>query len=525
MSQASWSDGYFTEIEYVDGYVVEMNPLLLDFNRVLSGIDPNSQHNSPPPNDTNTFTYLELGFGRGSSLNIHAVTTQGSFIGTDFNPTHALMAQKKAKTGHANLRILNDSFEELLERLNDEKIFFDYIVLHGVWTWVSPKNQHIILEIIRKFLKIGGVVYNSYNCFPGWSPKYPTRQLLALYNRYTTGRPEDKIQGALKFLEEFLKTGSLYAKNNPQNNALLEELKKFITNGKSSYIAHEYMNEGWNCCYFFDMVQNMDIAKCQFVCTGKPIDLYDDLTIPPEGVAFLKTIKDKIFKEQLRDYYTNKQFRVDLFVKGALPLSPSEKVERILEIEYALIEPTSNFDYKLGTSRGQAELSEENYAKILECLGSDLCRPKSGREILEKSKLTYQQFLLSLVILIQKKFLLPTQKVTSKIKKQCDAFNKALFYAQSKGYGNAYVASPATASAISMSDTEQLFILAYTEHQKKNVNDLTKHILDIYKPQGRKLVVAGKVLESEEENEAEIKKMAQVFLENKLSIYKALSIC
>jgi len=40
---------------------------------------------------------------------------------------------------------------------------FDYIGLHGIWSWISDENRQVIVDFIRKKLKVGGVLYISYN--------------------------------------------------------------------------------------------------------------------------------------------------------------------------------------------------------------------------------------------------------------------------------------------------------------------------------------------------------------------------
>ncbi|MDE6044987.1 MAG: hypothetical protein K2F85_05670, partial [Helicobacter sp.] len=86
----SWSAGYFTEEEYIDGYVVEMSPMLLNLNLTIAGFDVGARHRVGVDDG---ISYLELGFGRGTSINIHAATHDGQFVGTDFNPSHVFMAR------------------------------------------------------------------------------------------------------------------------------------------------------------------------------------------------------------------------------------------------------------------------------------------------------------------------------------------------------------------------------------------------------------------------------------------------
>jgi len=55
---------------------------------------------------------------------------------------------------------------------------FDFITLHGIYSWISPENRRTIVEFMRRKLKPGGIVYISYNCMPGWAGMMPLRRLL-----------------------------------------------------------------------------------------------------------------------------------------------------------------------------------------------------------------------------------------------------------------------------------------------------------------------------------------------------------
>lgn len=194
----SWNDGYFVDSEYIGAYFMNLNPLLMNLNLTFAGIDVNHSDDIFPKED---MSYLELGFGKGYSIGLHAIANKGKFVGTDFNPSHALHA-KKLTHGICNedsLKIYDDSFSELFERLKKENAKFDYIVMHGVFSWISESNQKILLEIIGSFLKVGGFVYISYNAFPGWDGKWSARKLLTLYKNQAPGNSGEKLHNSIAF--------------------------------------------------------------------------------------------------------------------------------------------------------------------------------------------------------------------------------------------------------------------------------------------------------------------------------------
>lgn len=511
-------EGYTTEEEYLDYYVIELSPLMLNFNLTLAGVDVGLADRVGVEEG---FSYLELGFGRGTSLNIHAACFDGHFVGTDFNSAHALEAIKNAV--NSNVKHYEDSFSELLARFADEKPQFDYIVFHGVFSWVPKSVRDSIMEIVRKYLKTGGVVYSSYNCYPGWAPKAPSRHLFSLFNQHASGNLNDRVNKMIHFFEEFLKTESLYTKTMPQNAQLLNDMKKFIPS-KISYIAHEYLNDTWDILYFTDMLSYMKTAKCGFVCTAKTLEHYEDLHVSPEGIAFLNTIKDEVFREQLKDYYMCRQFRADIYTRAHTALARHEGIEKILNTEFILTKSLENFQNTISTSRGEAKLTPEIYEKILESLDKNDAQAKTAREIVETTQLPFDQVLNAICILISQNMVLPTQKITKTIRKQCNNFNHALFDRQSKKASSLYVASPLTGTAIMIGETEQIMLKAVGENLR-SVTDLAKYVWNAYKPQGRRHIKDGKVVESDDENIAEAERIADIFLKSRLPIYKRLGIC
>ena len=181
-----WTSGYVAEIDSTHGYYRELAPGLIDFALLLAGYEP--------PNRNQSVRYLELGYGQGLSANIHAAACPGEFWGTDFNPAHAANARALTQVAQSNAHFADDSFEELAGR--DDLPSFDYIGLHGVWSWVSDENRRRIVEIMRRRLRVGGALYMSYNTLPGWAMAMPLRLLMTLHAE-TAGSDAQGVVGRI----------------------------------------------------------------------------------------------------------------------------------------------------------------------------------------------------------------------------------------------------------------------------------------------------------------------------------------
>src|SRR5262249_8493325 len=168
---ADWTAGYVTEVGYTFGYYRELSPGVLRLASLVSGI-------APPGGQQ--LQYLALGFGQALPINVHAGANAGTFWGTDFNPGQVAHARALAGASGAGAVLLDESFEDLAARTDLPE--FDIIALHGVWTWISDENRRCIVDLMRRKLRAGGLVYISYNCFPGWAPAEPLRHLMSLHS-------------------------------------------------------------------------------------------------------------------------------------------------------------------------------------------------------------------------------------------------------------------------------------------------------------------------------------------------------
>ena len=251
-----WTSGYVAEIDYTHGYYRETAPGLIDFALLLSGHEPPSRA---------AMRYLELGYGQGLSANIHAAAVAGDFWGADFNPAHAGNAQSLAEHSGSEARFFDDSFADLLTR--EDLPAFDYIVLHGVWSWVSDENRRAIVEIIRRRLKVGGAVYISYNTLPGWAVAMPLRHMLTLHAEMAGSDAQGvvgRIAASIAFGAKLAEVGARYYAANPTAKGRLDA----IAGQNRNYLAHEYFNRDWAPMYFSEAHDRLSEAKLSYACAA-----------------------------------------------------------------------------------------------------------------------------------------------------------------------------------------------------------------------------------------------------------------
>ena len=142
---------------YVDTFFRELSPAWLNYVAALRGV-------APPPIDR-PFAYLELGCGYGQSVTVNAAAFPlAEFHACDIDPAHIAAAQRYAEAiGVHNVRFHQASFGDLLDA---DLPAFDYVALHGTYSWVDAEARASIRRVIDRKLKPAGLVYTSYNCYP-----------------------------------------------------------------------------------------------------------------------------------------------------------------------------------------------------------------------------------------------------------------------------------------------------------------------------------------------------------------------
>ncbi len=510
----SWNEGYFTDSTYTYGYYRELSPIFMRWCLLLKGI--------AAPEITEESCHCELGFGQGVSANIHAAATPGKFFGTDFNPAHAAGAKEMAEASGANAKFFEDSFEEFSKR--EDLPTFDSIGLHGIWSWISAENRRHIMEIARQHLKSGGMFYNSYNCLPGWAPASPLRELLVMYDRYSgkSGAAKGRVSDALKFVEEMLAAKPAYLNFAPNFAKIFEGLKKH----NPDYLAHEYLNLDWDLMYFADVVEISQEAKLEFATSAAPVETIEKLNVTAQAMEFLKKIDNPIVKEQAKDYFINRQFRKDIFVRGARRITLAEQIDKILEMRYVLSTSVENVPLKFASTVGEIKLAENVYRPILEFLQEDNFRPKNFSEYLKRNPTQDQKTLMEVItLLVNGNYIMPCQSeaAVKLVKKSCERLNAHICERSKFEDAINFLASPLTGMGINANRFQQIFLLQY-KNGDKTPDKLAESAWKIIFRQGQRLIRNGKIIESPEENLAHMKTLTETFLTKQLPLFKALLI-
>ncbi len=506
---SDWTAGYVADIGYTYGYYTELNPLRLQLAFAQQGLACPS-----------VGTACELGFGQGLSANLHAAASVTQWHGTDFNPSQAGFAQELAAASGSGAKLYDEAFAEFAQRADLPE--FDYIGLHGIWSWISDDNRQVIVDFVRRKLKVGGVLYISYNTLPGWATFAPMRHLMTEHAEVLGAEGRgivSRIDGAMDFAEKLLATNPLFSRANPQVDDRLKQMKAHSRH----YLAHEYFNRDWHPMHFATMAEWLEPAKVQFACSANPLDLIDAVNLTSEQQAFLAEIPDPMFRQTTRDFMVNQQFRKDYWVKGARKLSALEQAEALRQIRVILSTPRADVALKVTGALGEANLNDGVYTPLLDLMADHKSRTLGEIEAVLKDKVNFAQLTQSITVLSGAGHLSAVQADSAKAAKTSKAINTHLMHKARGSNDVGYLASPVTGGGVPVNRFQQLFLLSM-QQGKKQPADWAKDTWAILSAQGQRLLKEGKSLDTAEDNLAELTTQAQTFADKQLPILKALQI-
>jgi len=295
--------GYVTDTSYTDQFFRELSPTWLNYAAALNGVAPRPLEGA--------FVYLELGCGFGASTVVNAgAFPQGEFHGCDIIPAHIDGARRHAAAlGVANATFHEADFDQLLARGVPP---CDFIVLHGVYSWVDADARGAVRRVIRALLKPGGIAYVSYNALPGWASEAPLRKLLVELSATATGDTAERTAAALAALTGFSRARPRYFKANPSALAAVDAYHKRDTH----YIVHEFMNEAWQPFYSVDVADDLADIGLRFVGSATLAENHPALLLDAESARAVAALETERQRQLATDFATNQRFRRDVFVRG-----------------------------------------------------------------------------------------------------------------------------------------------------------------------------------------------------------------
>ena len=295
--------GYIQDVPYTWSFFNYQAPLHLSYVARINGF-PVRPLDQP-------FTYCDLGCGNGVTVNLLAdALPQGDFYGVDFNPDHVNSASSYAKSaGLTNSFFIDNSFEDYLQ---SDPPMFDFITLHGIYSWVNAEVRQQVRAVIDRTLKPEGLVYVSYNTLPGWAELMPMWKMM---RSYTAGMELDSVstaQEGLKYLKYLRDNDANYFRTTPSAEKYLDRLLK----RDLFYVAHEFCSDWFEPQYFTDVANEMNTIGLTYAGTSRFHRNWDKNVISSRFKEHVEEADDRQKSEERRSFLRNEFFRRDVYFRG-----------------------------------------------------------------------------------------------------------------------------------------------------------------------------------------------------------------
>jgi methyltransferase-like protein/2-polyprenyl-3-methyl-5-hydroxy-6-metoxy-1,4-benzoquinol methylase len=278
---------------------------------------------------------LEIGCSSAGNLIPMALQLpESQFVGLDLSAVQIAAGQETVR----DLKIANlDLRAQSVTDVDESWGQFDYIICHGVFSWVPDFVRAKILDICSSNLAPQGIAYISYNTYPGWFARKTLRDVLALHvRRFPT--PVERVTQARQFLEFLDKSG--LPTDSPSSEAL-RRLIRDLRDLPDFYFYHEYLEAENQPFYFSEFMAAAQKQGLQYMGNAwQHVDL--DLLNPQAKSTLLDVSEDLIQLEQFTDFLVNCPFRRTLLCHGAVALDRSPPASAVAGLYVgALAEPVS----------------------------------------------------------------------------------------------------------------------------------------------------------------------------------------
>jgi methyltransferase-like protein/cyclopropane fatty-acyl-phospholipid synthase-like methyltransferase len=288
----------YDEVPYESHPYAQTHPSRLFTVAALFGL-------SPPP--VATARVLELGCASGGNLiPIAEAFPDATLVGVDQSARQVADGQRLIdRLGLANVSLRHASILDV----GDSYGRYDYVICHGVFSWVPTTVRDKILDVCAKHLSPSGVAYVSYNTYPGWHMRGMIRDMMRYHaNRFAT--PQERTRQAralLDFLATSVRPGTPYA-------TMLKQELDALRHHADHYLYHEHLEEVNDPLYFHQFVEMARAHGLRYLGESRIGTMIAGNLAPDVEKALRILAPDQTQTEQYMDFIRNRMFRETLLV-------------------------------------------------------------------------------------------------------------------------------------------------------------------------------------------------------------------
>jgi len=475
-----WTDGYLSDVTYPVQFYRQTTPAWLSMAAILAG--------HRPPSIAQKFRWCDLGCGQGfTALTVAACHPQAEIFGFDFNPSHIDNARLiAAEAGLGNAVFEDVSFEALANAPEGAYPKMDFIVLHGIWTWVSTTQRAHLLTFISRQLAPGGIVYIAYNALAGWAWFMPVQRVMRLISEIHPGPADDSIKRGMEFVRELIRGEAEFFQRNPQVVKRLE----FLDKQDAHYLSHELLHASWDPTPFDAVARDLAEVKCSFMGSASLLENLEAFAAPPGLAGALARNPDIRLREAIRDLGAARMFRRDMYRRGSEKPPAGELAALFDEIVLTDLGREDTGEIKIQTwGDAGVGLKMDVYAPVLQRLRTGPLRMGELRRAL--GDLTVAMEVLSVLAATNFAHPTPNPEPDAALVARTRALNRAITRRNVQGAVVQFQVSPKLGTAVSAEEIETMIV---TEMLGGEGRDLLDRLMTLFQESGRSLYHDGKAI-------------------------------
>ena len=341
----------YDELRYYSKPFSYTSIALLEGNATLWGLTPPELKGAK---------VLELGSSFGGNLISQAVYYPDTeFVGIDLSDSQITQGNEIIQSmGLTNVRLETKNILDITPEFG----IFDYIIVHGIYSWVPDNVKDKILEVCRENLTPNGIAYISYNTYPGWKSCEVARDIMLYANKYTQDLPLSEQTRRGKAVVQLFSDAIKSIESEKNNNkSRINNFDSIQTKG-DHYVAHEYLEYHNHPLYLNQFVDSLDQHRLAYI--GDTDFQLSYISWMPQHLRDMinqLSETDYVAREQCLDYLYDVAFRRSLLCHAHL----QDKINRTEIIDKALLNKLTFIDRNKENNLSHI-LNNKDVAKLLE---------------------------------------------------------------------------------------------------------------------------------------------------------------
>ena len=307
---------FYESVPYKGGVHIRSHPSRIGAIARLYGIDCHAPDGA---------RVLEVGCSSGENLLAIAKDWPGAeCTGIDIVASEIECAREQAQ-GMANVRFECADVRDF----DPGERPYDYIICHGVFSWVEDEVKEAILRLCSRALAPDGVAFVSYNTYPGWLHREALRELLLAQPAKSL---EERLAGSKAFLQFF--AAALESRTDPYGSYLRREI---AYSQRKAIFAHDELGPVNDPCYFLQFVEWAEEFGLRWVSDSPANHSMTPEYLPEKARTLLKRLSvDRLRFEQISDLLTNRAFRASILCREGRMKTPTGSQLQGLQFQTSL---------------------------------------------------------------------------------------------------------------------------------------------------------------------------------------------